>query len=361
MYKTTPSPDMGVDPGSLDAGDRLRRLAQHCQSYKGANTRRSIVQLSVTALLFLSLIGTMIAAHHLALWWVIAVLALPAAGLLVRLFIVQHDCGHASYFSSRRANDMVGRVISLLTVTPYECWKRAHNIHHAASGNLDHRGAGAIDTLTVREYRALPWRKRFGYRFYRNPMVMFILGAPVQFMVIQRIPFLAPSPFFESHGATPTVQMWRSIVLLDIAMAAFYGAVAMVFGWQILLTVFVPVLVLTSWIGAWLFFVQHQFEESYWQPAGVWEFRSAALEGSSYYVLPPVLQWFTGNIGLHHIHHLCSAIPNYRLQECLDHSADLQGMNRMTLIDSLKCIRCALWDEDTQKMVGFGALKTRAA
>lgn len=336
--------------------DPLRHLTAYCHTFKGADVRRSILQLTITATLFVLTMSLMIAAHVYGQWGVIACLVLPASGLLIRLFIIQHDCGHGSYFRSRRANDMAGRAISLLTVTPYESWKRSHNIHHAVSGNLDQRdstaGAGSIDTLTVREYKALPWRKRLTYRLYRSPLILLIVGTPIHIILLQRIPFLKIA-FFESHQEPPPEKIWRSILLLDIAMMVFYGGFAALFGWQILLTVILPVLVVTSWIGGWLFFIQHQFEDTYWQPAKDWNFRDAALGGSSYYALPPLLQWFTGSIGLHHIHHLCSAIPNYRLQECLNQSHELQTMNRMTIRDSIQCIGLSLWDEDLQRMVSF--------
>ncbi|MGZ9098021.1 MAG: fatty acid desaturase [Micavibrio sp.] len=353
MHEAAPTLPLEDVQDSSQSGDPTRLLAAHCQSYKGGDVRRSMIQLGITATLFVVLMSGMIASHIFGMWWMIALFALPASGLLVRLFIIQHDCGHGSFFPARAANEAVGRIISLLTVTPYDSWKRAHNIHHAASGNLDNRGEGSIDTLTVREYQALPQHKRIAYRLYRNPVVMLLLGTPLHVIVLQRIPFLTMAPFFESYHAVPPAQIWRSIVLLDVAMVAFYGTLAMVFGWQVLFTVCLPVLILTAWIGGWLFFVQHQFEETYWQRGETWKFRNAALAGSSYYVLPRIFQWFTGNIGLHHVHHLCSAIPNYRLQECLDQNHDLQQMNRMTFRDSLKCLGWSLWDEDRQRMVGF--------
>ena len=230
-------------------------------------------------------------------------------------------------------------------------------MHHATSGALHNRSAGAIDTITVQEYRALPWHKRVNYRLYRNPFIMILLGTPNHVIIMQRIPFLSVAPFFESYRSVPSKKIAPSILGLDLALAVFYGAIAFMLGWQVLVTVFLPVLFITSWIGGWLFFVQHQFEDTYWQTEEKWEFRNAAVNGSSYYVLPKVLQWFTGNIGLHHIHHLCSAIPNYRLQECLDQSAELQQINRLSIRESLKCLKCSLWDEDLQRMISFSDLR----
>ena len=341
-----------------ETADPARKLLAHCRAYKGASLKDGIIQLAVTAALFAAVVGGMLAAHVFHLWWAVACLALPAAGLLIRLFVIQHDCGHGSFFHSRKANDAIGRLISVLTITPYDAWKRAHNIHHAGSGNLDKRGVGAIDTLTVREYQALPWYRRTGYRIYRNPFVLLLLGTPAHLIVIQRLPLRTIAPFFESYQAVPGAVVWRGVILLDLAMAGLYGGLGLVFGWQVLLTVWLPVIVLTSWIGGWLFFIQHQFEHTYWQPGENWAFPNAALGGSSYLVLPRALQWFTGNIGLHHIHHLCSSIPNYRLQECLDNNSELQNTNRMTAVDSFKCFRWSLWDERDRRMVTFNQLKS---
>lgn len=356
----------GVLPGTgpvigVAGTDSPSTLSAHCQGFKGADLRRSVLQLSISAILFFAAIAVMIVAQQRGFVWIDILLSVPVGGLLVRLFIIQHDCGHGSFFRSKKMNDALGRAISVLTLTPYDCWKRAHNLHHAASGNLDQRGVGGIDTLTVREYLALPRFKRILYRIYRHPLTMLVFGTPFHVIFIQRIPFFTMAPFYESYRSVPSSQIWRSIVALDVAMAALYGSLAFTFGWHVLVWVFLPVVVVTAWIGGWLFFVQHQFEDSYWQPGQNWEFRSAALQGSSYYVLPPVLQWFTGNIGLHHIHHLCSAIPNYRLQECLDKNETLRQLNRMTIRDSLKCLQCSLWDEERQQMIGFHQLALRAA
>jgi omega-6 fatty acid desaturase (delta-12 desaturase) len=334
-----------------------QHLAAWCRNFIGGDVRRATIQLAVTASLFAGLMAVMLAGYAAGLWWVEAVLALPAALFLLRLFVIQHDCGHGSFFPSRAANDWVGRVLSLLTFTPYDAWRLAHNLHHAASGNLDRRGLGSIDTITVREYRALPFMKRLSYRLYRHPLVMLLIGMPIYMVIIQRIPFMALSPYFDSYQTSSTSKISRSIIFHDGILIALYGALITLIGWKIVLTVFLPVLVMTSWIGGWLFFIQHQFEDAYWQPHDEWEFRSAALHGSSYYALPPLLQWLTGNIGLHHIHHLCSAIPNYRLQECLNGKEELQNLNRMTIRDSLRSVSLSLWDEDARKMVGFKALK----
>lgn len=332
-------------------------LSKYCQAFKGADTTRSLVQLTTTTALFFSLCAFMFYSAGRGSYLPVILLMLPASGLLVRLFIIQHDCGHGSFFHSRAANDFVGRLISVLTVTPYDFWRRAHNMHHASSGNLDRRTIGGIDTLTVKEYQALPFAKRMIYRFYRNPFILLIISTPLYILLIQRFPPSQTLPFLKDYHSVPFASAWRSILTHNIALAVFYTTLGFVVGWKPLLTVYLPVVVVTSWIGGWLFFIQHQFEGAYWRRGEEWNFKDAAVMGSSYYVLHPVLQWFTGNIGLHHVHHLCSMIPNYKLQACLDGNKELQEMNRLTLWQSLKYIRWALWDEDNRKMVSFSELK----
>lgn len=336
----------------------MRQIVAHCGLYKGADARRSIVQLATTLALFVALSATMLFFHAQGWFWASAALWLPAGGLLVRLFIIQHDCGHGSYFKTRAQNDLTGRALSLLTFTPYSFWRDAHNLHHAGSGNLSRRGIGSIDTLTVREYKALPPLKRMAYRLYRHPLMVLLLGPPLYVLLIQRLPLTATFSYFEDYRSVPYAKIWRSVLMLDAGMVLFYGALVAVFGLAPVLLVFLPPVIMAAWIGGWLFFVQHQFEDTYWKDGKDWTFQNAALHGSSYYVLPRALQWFTGNIGLHHIHHLCSAIPNYRLQECLDTNAALQTLNRMSIRQSLRCVKLALWDETQEKMVSFAqALK----
>ncbi len=315
-----------------------------------ANWKRGAFQLVTTLPPFLLLLALMARwsglPHHPGL-----LLAIPAAGLLVRLFIIQHDCGHGSFFRSRRANDVLGRMLGLLTLTPYSAWKKDHAAHHASNGNLDRRGHGDVTTLTVAEYGALsPWG-RLGYRLYRNPLVMVLVGAPVNFILLQRF---AVGQSLRDRG------MWRSILALDLALAATFGGAMLAIGVGSVLLVYLPVIVLASWIGNWLFYVQHQFEGTYWRRSGAWSFHDAALHGGSYFKLPAVLQWFSGNIGLHHVHHLCSRIPNYHLQTCLDRNPDL---NRLTTTISLRasigCWRLALWDEHHGMLVRFSDVGRR--
>lgn len=338
--------------------EAIKSLTEHCLRYKGADLRRGVIQLVSTIVPFLALSVFMAWGVVSGFYWPL-LCAVPAGGLLVRLFIIQHDCGHQSFFPSRRANDITGRLLSLFTWTPYDFWMRAHNMHHATSGNLDKRGIGSIDTLTVAEYRALPRGKRIAYRLYRNPFLLLVIGTPLYVMLIQRVPHGEGSAFFQGYRGVSLARAWKSLLGLDIALLAVYGALVATLGWSVLLALLPPV-VIAAWIGGWLFFIQHQFEETYWEKGEEWNFQEAAVLGSSYYVLPPVLQWFTGNIGLHHIHHLCAAVPNYRLQECLDAHEMLKSMNRLTFRESLKCLRWALWDEGARRMVGFRDLAARA-
>lgn len=321
----------------------VRRLAVHCAGFRGAVPWKSWSQLANTGVPFLALAAIMLAAAETH-YWLTLLLTIPAAGLLVRLFIIQHDCGHGSFLKSRPANDWLGRVLSVFTITPYDVWRRIHAVHHATSGNLTKRGFGDITTLTVDEYRNRSWLQRLLYRIYRNPLFLFGLGAPLFFLVLQRLPF--------GHPLEPR-EIWRSTVILNGAMLVVYGTLVWLVGWWSVLMTAVPIIALASAIGAWLFFVQHQFEETHWEHDDTWDFQVAAIHGSSYYELPVLLRWFTGSIGLHHIHHLNSMIPNYRLQPCLEACPELAEVNRLTLLESFACVRLALWDERQRRMVSF--------
>jgi omega-6 fatty acid desaturase (delta-12 desaturase) len=324
----------------------VRRLAAHCQKYRGPVPNLAVQQLIMTLVPLVLILSAMFATVEHA-YWATLVLALPAAGLLVRAFIIQHDCGHGSFFASRNLNDFVGRCMSVLTLAPYGVWRREHAQHHATSGNLDRRGAGDIDTLTVREYRQLSLLKRLHYRLYRHPLFLFGIGVPTYFVILHRLPWL---------HALPPRETWRSVVGLNVGLAIFYSVLGYALGFANVFWVALPVLHIASATGGWLFFVQHQFETTAWDKAEGWDFQVAALLGSSYYKLPKVLNWFTGNIGLHHIHHLNSMIPNYRLQDCLDASPELKSINRLSLRDSLRCARLKLWDEDGRRLIGFDEL-----
>lgn len=349
-------------PSHQDAEKReafFKELAQHCDSYKTPDLRKSILQMSTTLALFFAGIAAMIFAVQSGAWLAYALLLLPVSGLLVRVFIVQHDCGHESYFASSKANKAVGLALSILTWTPFDFWRRTHNMHHASSGNLDKRGYGGIETITVKEFNALPAAKQRFYRIYRNTLFMLGFGTPFWIIVLQR--FIVTEPFMPELGRKVNFKNApRSIHGLNLMLFLTYVPLGFLIGFGTLAIVYLPVLTVTSWIGGWLFYIQHQFEETLWDKQENWSYNEAAVMSSSYYDLPPILQWFTGNIGLHHIHHLNAAIPNYRLQECLDAHPALPTLNRMTLKDSLKSVHLALWDEDQRKMISFKDLPAAA-
>jgi omega-6 fatty acid desaturase (delta-12 desaturase) len=335
--------DDQATPSAVGLGPLLsRRFTTY-----GADTERSLFQLFTTGATFIALLTVMAWASH-DHYWLTLLLALPAAGLLVRLFIIQHDCGHSSFFRTRSSNDLVGRALSVFTLTPYYSWKRDHAAHHASTGNLDRRGCGDVETLTVAEYQAASTLRTLAYRLFRNPLVMVVLGAPINFILLQRFP--------KGHELRNAHSV-HSILLLDFALFMAFGLACALFGARPVFGTYLPVMIIASWIGNWLFFVQHQFEGAHWERNGDWDFHVAALSGSSYFKLPPLLQWFSGNIGLHHVHHLCSRVPNYRLQACLDAAPELQKVAKViTLRESLGCWRLSLWDERRKLLVGFRGL-----
>ncbi|CAA9538716.1 MAG: Beta-carotene ketolase [uncultured Sphingomonadaceae bacterium] len=326
-------------PKTPDARALLREIA----AYRDPSGARSLFELAITVIPFVLLWVLIWAAQDAGLW-IGLLLALPAAGLLIRLFLIQHDCGHGSFFRRRRANDWVGRAISVLTLTPYDFWRRTHALHHANSGNLDSRGIGDVDTLTVGEYRALPAWRRGLYRLYRNPVVMFGVGPAYQFLLVHRLPI-----GLMRSGAGP----WVSAMATNAATLALAGAMICLVGLGPFLIVQGPITLLAASFGVWLFYVQHQFDGTTWSRDGDWTFHEAALHGSSHYDLPGVLRWFTANIGVHHVHHLSSRIPFYRLPEVLRDRPELRDVGRLTLRQSLAAVRLALWDEEARRLVSF--------
>jgi acyl-lipid omega-6 desaturase (Delta-12 desaturase) len=275
-------------------------------------------------------------------------LAIPAAGFLVRTFIVFHDCGHGSMLPSKRANAYLGALLGLFVLAPYGRWRHDHAVHHATSGDLERRGVGDVLTLTVAEYRARSPRGRLAYRLIRNPLVMFGLG-PVFAMIV--------GPRLVARGARP--RMRNSVLATDVALAAVVGGLCWLMGWQQFLIVWAPSALLAGSVGIWLFYVQHQFEDAYWQDAAGWTYADAALRGSSYLKLPKVLQFFTGNIGLHHVHHLNARIPNYNLQAAHDNNPILHDVPTLSLWDGLRAVTLKLWDEDSGKLVTFAQVRVR--
>jgi omega-6 fatty acid desaturase (delta-12 desaturase) len=258
--------------------------------------------------------------------------------------MIQHDCSHGAFFRHRLANDWVGRVIGVLTMTPYGHWRRTHAMHHATSGNLNRRGLGDVDTLTVREYRELPLWRRLAYRLYRHPLVMFGIGPAYLFILQQRVPF-----GLMRSGWGP----WFSTMSTNLAIAAVAATLIWLIGLKAFLLVHLPIILPAASIGVWLFYVQHQFERTSWDEDAEWNLHQAALHGSSYYDLPAILRWFTANIGVHHVHHLCSRIPYYRLPLALREHPELRDIGRLTLLQSFRCVRLVLWDEAQRRLVSF--------
>lgn len=279
-------------------------------------------------------------------WWLTVPLAVLAAGFLVRIFIIFHDCGHGSFFRSRRANDITGFLTGLLTFTPYYQWRWEHAVHHGSTGNLDKRGIGDIWTMTVQEYLEASRWKRFSYQLARNPVVLFVIAPILIFLFWQRVP---------TQGADARER--HSVWWMNLALAAMATGLALLFGWQQYLLIQLIVMAVSGGAGIWLFYVQHQFEEAYWERGGDWDYVAAALKGSSYYKLPKVLQWFSGNIGFHHIHHLSTRIPNYNLQRCHEAEPLFQSIPPLTLWASFRTATLRLWDENAQRLVGYAAIR----
>jgi acyl-lipid omega-6 desaturase (Delta-12 desaturase) len=279
-------------------------------------------------------------------YWLTLLLAIPTAGFMMRVFIIFHDCGHGSFFKSKRANTLVGILTGLVTFTPYHQWRHHHAIHHATAGNLDRRGTGDVLTLTVQEYLALPWFKKIGYRVYRNPFVMFALGPTFVFLIGHRI----PSP---KVGKLERRGVWWT----NLALAGILTGLSLLIGFKNVLLIQLPILIIGTGAGVWLFYVQHQFEGVYWERHENWEFDLAGFYGSSYYKLPKLLQWFSGNIGFHHVHHLSPRIPNYYLEKCQLENPVFHQVQPITLLGSLKSLQYRLWDEDRRQLIGFGQLK----
>jgi omega-6 fatty acid desaturase (delta-12 desaturase) len=325
-----------------------RALAHFLARYCEPNCTRAALELAITAVPFVLIWILMWATLDMG-YWICLLLAVPAAGFLVRLFMIQHDCGHGSFFRRRRANDWVGRIIGVLTLTPYDFWRRTHALHHAASGNLDRLGIGDIETLTVNQFLALPRWRRLRYRLYRHPIVMFGVGPAYLFILRHRLPRGLMSSSWHLRVST---------MATNVAIAMLVASMVWLVGVGPFLLVQLPTTVFAGSIGVWLFYVQHQFEDTSWDHEEDWNFRGAALHGSSHYDLPSVLRWFTANIGVHHVHHLCSRIPYYRLPRVLREYPQLAAVGRLTLFQSLRCIHMVLWDEKRRRLISFREMRT---
>jgi omega-6 fatty acid desaturase (delta-12 desaturase) len=320
-------------------------LAPYAQPHLG----RSLLDLATSVVPYLGLLVAMYFALGVSYLLVIAI-AIPASGFLVRTFVLFHDCSHGSFLPSRRANAWLGVALGLFVYSPFLRWRHDHAIHHATSGDLDRRGGGDVRTLTVAEYNAMAWRPRLAYRLFRNPVLMFGVGPIVALLV---------GPRLVARDARPRLR--RSVIGTNVALAVLVSALCWLLGWSTFLLIQAPTVMLAGAFGIWLFYVQHQFEDAYWENTGEWTYAEAALRGSSYLKLPKVLQFFSGNIGLHHVHHLNSRIPNYNLQRAHDESNLFDGVPVLTFWDAVRAVRLKLWDEDTGRLVTFAQARPAGA
>jgi omega-6 fatty acid desaturase (delta-12 desaturase) len=330
-------------PESTDSRQWNARLAP----YARADTGRALMCLATSALPYLGLSVVMWLLLDVSTVLALA-LAVPTAAFLVRTFIVFHDCSHGSFLPSRRGNAWLGMGLGLLLYSPFLRWRHDHAVHHATSGDLDRRGTGDIRTLTVSEYRALPWRGRLGYRLLRNPLVMFGVG-PIVAMIV--------GPRIVAKNARP--RMRRSVIATNVALAVIVGLLCWLIGWRAYLLVAGPPALIAGSVGIWLFYVQHQFEDAYWDSGEGWSYADAALRGSSFLKLPAPLRFCTGSIGYHHVHHLNARIPNYNLKRTHDENPVFHSVPTLNLVDGLMAVRLKLWDEESQRMVPFSAMRAR--
>lgn len=315
--------------------------------YQKSDVLKSIWQIANSFIPFIVILYLMYLSLDVS-YGLTILLALPAAGFVIRLFIIQHDCGHRAFFKSRKANDVTGTLLSILTLIPYLYWKKSHSIHHAGTGNLEQRGVGEIYTMTVDEYlRKSRWGK-FKYRMYRNPFILFVAFPYLLFTIVYRF------PISRSEDLKP---FNKSVYLTDLLLGLLAAGIIWIIGWQAFLMIQIPIYFISSTAGMWIFYVQHQFEDTYWNSGDDWNYAQAAINGSSYFKLPKILQWFTGNIGFHHIHHLSPKIPNYRLEKCYEENPVFQKAAVLTLRTSLRSILLKLWDEKQKKLISFYRFK----
>lgn len=327
--------------------ETVERWNDVLKPYLGADTRRSIIQLLTTAGIFAALWYLALRSLEVG-YWLTLLLAVPSAGFLMRLFIIQHDCGHGSFFHSRAARDWVGRCIGVVLLTPYDYWKRTHAYHHAHSGDLDFRGFGDVDTFTVSEYLSWSGVQRLRYRLYRHPLILFALAPFYQFFIKHRYPWDVPQAWR---------QAWRSVWWTNLAIAGVVAVMWMTIGIERFLLVQLPITMIGSTLGVWMFYVQHQYEDTYWHYHDEWDYYDASLYGSSYLVLPKPIMWVTGHIGVHHVHHMSARIPNYRLQQVHDENPEFHVVTKVRFSDTLRLINLALWDEEGRKLIRFKDLK----
>ena len=328
----------------------LRGWQRTTAPYRTSSVASAAIQLGTTLVPLAALIALMYLTLDVS-YWLTLLFAFPAAGFLVRTFIIMHDCGHGSFVPSRRANEVIGFITGAITLTPFAQWRRDHALHHASSGDLDRRGHGDVLTLTVDEYLARSRWGRLKYRMYRHPIVLFLLG-PIFLLVVRHMP---------AAGIARTSKTTFESRATSAALAAIIVAVALALGWKAVLLVYGPILLIAGATGNWLFYVQHQFEDAYWEPHDGWNYAEAAIRGASYYRLPRVLEWMTGRIGLHHVHHLDPKIPNYHLRRCHEENGILQAVTVLTVRESLRTASLRLWDAEQGRMIGFRELRGRVA
>jgi omega-6 fatty acid desaturase (delta-12 desaturase) len=325
----------------MDYRQDCRARPEALATYAQPCLRKSLLDILTSIVPYLGASAAMYFALQISYLLTLA-LAIPAAGFLVRTFVVFHDCAHGSLLPSKRANRYVGRLMALFVLMPFERWRHDHAVHHATSGDLERRGVGDIVTLTVDEYRARSRRGRMAYRLLRNPIVMFGVGPVIAMMVGPRIP-----------TRSQRQRMRRSVLSTDLALAVTIGLLCWLMGWQTFLLIWAPPAMLAGAVGIWLFYVQHQFEGAYWKSSGEWEYADAALRGSSYLRLPKIAEFFTGNIGFHHVHHLNARIPNYNLKRAHEANPVFRGVPTLSFWDGLRAVHLKLWDEDLHTLVPF--------
>jgi acyl-lipid omega-6 desaturase (Delta-12 desaturase) len=324
---------------------KASQLKKAVAPFESIDTKASVRQIVNTMVPLIVLWYLAYLSLSISYWLTIPIL-LVTSGFLVRTFILFHDCCHQSFFKSRLANDILGTITGILTLVPYQQWKHSHSIHHATSSNLDKRGIGDMWLLTVDEYISAPWWRRLAYRVYRNPFVMFGIGPISVFLIEYR---------FNRKGARRKERI--NTYVTNISIVALYSALCWAIGWQAFVLIQGPIFFLSGLLGIWLFYVQHQFEDSYFEHESEWSYVQAAVEGSSYYKLPKVLQWITGNIGFHHVHHLSPKVPNYNLEKAHNATPPLQKATTITVATSLKSLSYRLWDENNKTFVSFKDVK----
>jgi acyl-lipid omega-6 desaturase (Delta-12 desaturase) len=338
-----------ADPNETRAAENPRELKRVLAEHRGSSISSAVWQLATTLVLFVIGWACMWACLPYG-YWISLLIAVPTSGMLMRLFVLQHDCGHGAMFASTKVNRLVGVALSALTLTPYQCWRRQHAQHHATNGQLDHRGVGDVTMHTLEEYRALSTRDRWIYRIYRHPLILFGIGPLLYFGIYQRLPGRVPKDW-------PRERM--SIHGTNLLLAVVFAAMAWLVGPLVFVKLHLPVLAMAASAGSWLFFVQHQFNPSYWEHDDDWDYHRAAIDGSSFLDLPRPLRWLTANIGYHHIHHLDSRIPNYALPACHAAHPDLRLVERLTLVGALRCSRLKIWDEEARELITFRQAKRR--